>query len=41
MLNAEKPNATPEDKDTHRIMKNMFEIHQIMRDCCLEPDDEE
>lgn len=33
-LKHEKPGAT------HRIMKNMFEIHQIMRDAFIEPDDE-
>ena len=41
MLNAEKPDATPEVKNEHQIMRNMFEICKIMKDCCLEHDDEE
>lgn len=39
LLAAEKPDATPENKSTHQMMKNLFGIYQIMRDAFV-PDDE-
>ena len=39
-LKDEKPDAKPEDKNTHQIMRNLLGIYKIMRDSFV-PEDEE
>lgn len=40
VLNAEKPNVTPEVKNAHQIMRDLFGAYKIMRDWVL-PNDED
>ena len=39
VLNAEKPDATPEDKNIYQIMRNLFGVYKIMRDSFVSDDE--